>query len=101
MNNSTREAKWQPLEHENRPGWPAAPSRHWQTSSGALYAMGEVPRCESRTDYRVLATRRKTHTAKSASGPAKTASEPQMPGRGLNYETVATSEAQNTRVSGI
>ena len=45
MNNSTREAKWQPLEHENRPGWPAAPSRHWQTSSGALYyAMGEVPR---------------------------------------------------------
>ena len=41
--------------------------------------------CESRTDYRVLATRRKIHTAKSASGPAKTASEPQiMPGRGLN-----------------
>ena len=45
--------------------------------------------CESRTDYRVLATRRKTHTAKSASGPAKTASEPQMPGRGLNQKTVA------------
>ena len=44
MNNSTREAKWQPLEHENRPGWPAAPSRHWQASSGALYAMGGVPR---------------------------------------------------------
>ena len=46
--------------------------------------------CESRTDYRVLATRRKTHTAKSASGPAKTASEPQMPGRGLNQKTVTT-----------
>ena len=29
--------------------------------------------CESRTDYRVLVARRKTHTAKSASGPAKAA----------------------------
>ena len=31
------------------------------------------PLCESRTNYRVLATRRKTHAAKSASGPAKAA----------------------------
>ena len=32
-----------------------------------------VNACASRTDYRVLATRRKTHTAKSAPGPAKAA----------------------------
>ena len=31
-------------------------------------------RCELRTDYRVLVARRMTHTAKSASGPAKAAS---------------------------
>ena len=30
-------------------------------------------RCESRTDYRVLPARRKTHTDKPASGPAKAA----------------------------
>ena len=43
--------------------------------------------CESRTDYRVLATQRKTRTAKPASDPAKTASEPQMPGRGVRLES--------------
>ena len=51
---------------------------------------GGVWGCESRTDYRVWFARRKTHTAKSVSGPAKTAGEPQMPGRGLNQKTVAT-----------
>ena len=39
----------------------------------AVVAEAVVVDCESRTDYRVLATRRKTHTAKSASGPAKAA----------------------------
>ena len=34
---------------------------------------GEEGVCESRTDYRVLVARRKTHTAKSASGPVKAA----------------------------
>ena len=39
---------------------------------GAVH-LRRVPDCESRTDYRVLVARRKTHTAKSASGPAKAA----------------------------
>ena len=39
MSSTTRDAKDQPLEDENRPGRPAGPSRHWQTSAGALYAM--------------------------------------------------------------
>ena len=39
MSSTTRDAKDQPLEDENRPGRPAGPSRHWQTSADALYAM--------------------------------------------------------------
>ena len=45
MSSTTRDAKDQPLEDENRPGRPAGPSRHWQTSADALYAMArEVSR---------------------------------------------------------
>ena len=66
-------------------------SHMWRMLSQQGFAPGaRAPVSESRTDYRVLATRRKTHTAKSASGPAKTASEPQMPGRGLNQKKVTT-----------
>ena len=54
--------------------WRGGLSARWL--GGATRRRGGVAawrRCESRTDYRVLATRRKTHTAKSASGPAKAA----------------------------
>ena len=45
MSSTTRDAKDQPLEDENRPGRPAGPSRHWQTSADALCAMArEVSR---------------------------------------------------------
>ena len=45
MSSTTRDAKDQPLEDENRPGRPEGPSRHWQTSADALYAMArEVSR---------------------------------------------------------
>ena len=45
MSSTTRDAKDQPLEDENHPGRPAGPSRHWQTSADALYAMArEVSR---------------------------------------------------------
>ena len=47
-------------------------SRHGARSP-ARRAPCRRSRCESRTDYRVLVARRKTHTAKSASGPAKAA----------------------------
>ena len=46
-------------------GWASLVSSSSDSSSSSTSG------CESRTDYRVLATRRKTHTAKSASGPAK------------------------------